>query len=132
MLIIVVGMLVYGMQVHINAFFFILIVATSFLFSGMGMVIGRFVKDEESAGMAGGAITFPMMFLAGTFFPLDQMPEFLQVVAQFLPLYYVNEGLRSAMIYLNTDDALMYSAVVVIMAVIFFVAGILLTKWKSD
>ena len=132
LLILVVGVLVYGMTVNINALFFVLIIATSFLFTGMGMMIGRFVKDEESAGMAGGAITFPMMFLAGTFFALDQMPEFLQIVAKFLPLYYVNEGLRNAMIYLNESEAINHTIVVLVIASILFIAGVLLTKWKED
>ncbi len=131
-LIIMVGILVYGLSIHINLLVIILIVATSFLFTGLGMLIGRFVRDEESAGMAGGAITFPMMFLAGTFFPLEQMPEFLQTFAKILPLYYVNEGLRNAMIYLKTDDALFHSIVVLIFASVFFIAGLLLTKWKED
>ncbi len=131
-LIILVGVFVYNMTVHINAFFFILVITTSFLFTGMGMVVGRFVKDEEAAGMAGGVITFPMMFLAGTFFALDQMPEFLQYVAHVLPLYYVNEGMRNAMIYLNFNEAFTNTIIVIIMAAVFFISGIILTKWKEE
>jgi ABC-2 type transport system permease protein len=82
--------------------------------------------------MAGGAITFPMMFLAGTFFPLDQMPEFLRNIAQLLPLYYVNEGLRNSMIYLNFDKSIYFTTIVVIFAFIVFISGALLTKWQDD
>lgn len=131
-LIIVIGIFLFGLNIHISALMFILIITTSFLFTGMGMVIGRFVRDEESAGMAGGAVTFPMMFLAGTFFPLEQMPEFLQTIARVLPLYYVNEGFRNAMIYLKTDDAIFHSVIVLIFAIVFFLAGLILTKWKED
>jgi len=130
--IIIVGVLVFGLNVHITILMLIIIIASSFLFTGIGMLIGRFVKDEESAGMAGGVISFPMMFLAGTFFPLEQMPGFLQTIAQVLPLYYVNEGLRNAMIYLKTDAAIFHSSIVLIFACIFFIAGLLLTKWRED
>lgn len=130
--IILVGMLVWGLSVQINIFFFILVIATSFMFTGLGMIIGRFVKDQETADMAGGAITFPMMFLAGTFFPLEQMPEFLQTIAQALPLYYVNEGLRNAMIYADLGEALFFTGIVLIFSLIFFIAGVLLTKWGED
>lgn len=130
--ILIVGILAWGLTVKISIFFFILIIATSFLFSGMGMIIGRFVKEEETADMAGGAITFPMMFLAGTFFPLDQMPEFLQSVAQVLPLYYVNEGLRNTMIYADFDKTLYFSSFVLVFAAVFFIIGVVLTKWKED
>ena len=44
-----------------------------------------------------------MMFLSGTFFPVEMMPAFLQTFAKVLPLYYVNEALRAAMIFV--DDA---------------------------
>ena len=96
------------------------------------MIIGRFVKDQETADMAGGAVTFPMMFLAGTFFSLDMMPEFMQLIAQVLPLYYVNEGLRNAMIYSDMDKTLYFTAFVLVFAAVFFIIGIILTKWKED
>ena len=131
-----VGILVWGVSLHINLFMIVfmimIIIATSFLFSGIGMIIGRFVKEEETADMAGGAITFPMMFLAGTFFSLDMMPEFMQSIARILPLYYVNEGLRNAMIYMNTDKAIFNTAIVLIFAAVFFLIGVFVTKWKED
>ena len=127
-----VGNLVWGVTVNINIFIIILIIATSFLFSGLGMIIGRFVKEEETADMAGGAITFPMMFLAGTFFPLEMMPDFLQSFAQVLPLYYVNEGLRNAMIYSDFDKTIYYTFFVLIFASVFFIIGVFLTKWKEE
>ena len=130
--ILIVGILVWGISVKINIFFFILIIATSFLFSGIGMIIGRFVKEQETADMAGGAITFPMMFLAGTFFPLEQMPTFMQSIAQVLPLYYVNEGMRNAMIYGDAEKTLYFTGFVLVFAAIFFIVGVLLTKWKED
>ena len=127
-----VGILVWGISIKLNIFFFILVIGTSFMFSGMGMIISRFVKEEETADMAGGAITFPMMFLAGTFFPLEQMPAFLQNIAQVLPLYYVNEGFRNAMIYGDMDKILYFTGIVVVFAAVFFILGVLLTKWHED
>ncbi len=132
LVILIVGILVWDISIKINIFFFILVISTSFLFSGIGMIIGRFVKEQETADMAGGAITFPMMFLAGTFFPLESMPDFMQSIAQILPLYYVNEGMRNAMIYADIDKTLFFSAFVLVFATVFFIVGILLTKWKED
>ena len=130
--IIIFGVLVWGLNVNISLFSIVLIIATSFMFSGMGMIISRFVKDEETADMAGGAITFPMMFLAGTFFPLDQMPAFLKMVAQFLPLYYVNEGFRNAMIFADVDKTLWFTGIVLIFACFFFISGAFLSKWDEN
>ena len=132
--ILAVGIIIWDMHIALDLVIFAigLIISASFLFSGLGMIIGRFVKEEETADMAGGAITFPMMFLAGTFFPLEQMPEYLQLIAQVLPLYYVNEGLRNAMIYTNLDKTIYFTAFVSAFACVFFIAGVLLTKWKED
>lgn len=129
---IVVGVLVWGLHVNITPLMILTVITTSFMFSGIGMIIGRFVKEEETADMAAGAISFPMMFLAGTFFPLAMMPGFLQVVAQVLPLYYVNEALRNSMIYMNTSLAFTNAMIVLVFAVVFFVVGVVLTKWRED
>ena len=131
-IIIAVGVLVYGLHVHVTVLMIVIIISTSFLFTGLGMMIGRFVKEEESAGMAGGAVTFPMMFLAGTFFELDMMPEFLQLIARGLPLFYVNEGLRDSMIKLDTANATINTIFVLVFAAVFFIIGLILTKWKED
>jgi ABC-2 type transport system permease protein len=48
------------------------------MFTGLGMMISRFAKDEETANAAASAMTFPMMFLSGSFFPLEQMLDYLQ------------------------------------------------------
>ena len=43
-------------------------------------------------------IQFPMMFLSGAFFQIDQMPQFLQVVARLIPLTYLADALRQVMV----------------------------------
>ncbi len=129
---ILVGIFAFGIQVNITIMAIAIIIATSFLFSGVGMIICRFVKEEETADMAAGAISFPMMFLAGTFFAVESMPPFLQTIAYALPLFYVNEGLRNAMIFMNNDLAFINTIIVLVFACIFFITGVLLTKWKED
>jgi len=102
------------------------------LFSGLGMIIARFVKDPDSADSAANVITFPMMFLSGTFFPLSQMPSFLQTIAQVLPLTYVNEGLRAAMIFGQQQQAIYNTAIISILGIAFIAIGSFITKWEED
>jgi ABC-2 type transport system permease protein len=73
-----------------------------------------------------------MMFLSGSFFPIEQMPAFLQSFARVLPLYYVNQGLRESMIFANMAAAAMNAVVIGVFAVVVFTAGIYLTTWKQD
>jgi ABC-2 type transport system permease protein len=74
---------------------------------------------------------FPMMFLSGSFFPLELMPGFLQTIARILPLYYVNEGLRAAMVSVDHAAALRYAAMIAGFAIVVFVLGINTTKWDE-
>lgn len=43
-------------------------------------------------------VQFPLMFLSGIFFAVDQMPEGLQLVARFMPLTYLGDALRQTMV----------------------------------
>jgi ABC-2 type transport system permease protein len=43
-------------------------------------------------------LQFPMMFLCGILFPVEQLPEWLQVVGKMLPLYYAADALRKVIV----------------------------------
>ena len=43
-------------------------------------------------------VQFPMMFLSGTFFPIQAMPDALQAIARIIPLTYLADALRQVMV----------------------------------
>jgi len=96
------------------------------------MLVGTVTKNPETAGIIGNIVTFPMMFLAGTFFPISSMPQYLQSIAQVLPLYYIIEGLNNIMVYGNYNGALVDLAIVTIITVIIFLAAVRVFKWRED
>jgi ABC-2 type transport system permease protein len=61
---------------------------------GIGLAIGGWARNERQAAPLSNIVTFPLMFLSGTFFPRFMMPEWLQGVTTFLPLTPVIDGLR--------------------------------------
>jgi ABC-2 type transport system permease protein len=130
--ILAIGMGVFGLKPHINLYMFMFILLCVFSFAGIGMLITRFVKEAESAQAAANAVMFPMMFLSGSFFQLEMMPGFLQTIARFLPLYYVNEGLRASMITLDNSIILESAIVIGIFGMFVFVLGVILTSWKDE
>jgi ABC-2 type transport system permease protein len=73
-----------------------------------------------------------MMFLAGTFFPISSMPDYLQSVAHVLPLFYVTEGLNNVMVYENYNGAIIDIAVLGIITLVIFALAVKLFKWKED
>ena len=130
--IMIVGMLAFNVHMTLTIEAVALIVVGAAMFTGLGMLLSRFAKDEETANAAASAVTFPMMFLSGSFFPLEQMPSYLQTFSKVLPLTYLNNGLRDTMIYANSNSALGNLAVICVIAVVFMVLGAYLSKWKED
>ncbi|HUV64299.1 MAG TPA: ABC transporter permease, partial [Sedimentisphaerales bacterium] len=97
---------VFDVSLQMNFWLPVFVVLEVFAFVGIGMILTRVAKEAESAAAAANAIMFPMMFLSGTFFPVEMMPGFLQKFSRILPLYYVNEGLRASMIFMDNMIAL--------------------------
>lgn len=129
--IIAVGVLGFGVQVRPDGSWPVLIVLSGAMFAGIAMALSRVVKEEDQANAAGSAVNFPMIFLSGTFFPLESMPPFLQAVARVLPLTYVNEALRASMVTGNANALLVNGGAVAVLAVLSMAAGSLLVNWKE-
>jgi ABC-2 type transport system permease protein len=130
--ILLVSYAVFDVSLRIDAWLPTFIVLEVFAFAGIGMILTRVAKEAESAMAAANAIMYPMMFLSGSFFPLEMMPGFLQEIARILPLYYGNEGLRAAMVLADNMTALRCSAIIGVFAAVVFVVGIMTTKWEES
>ncbi len=122
---------VYQSNVTLDVYTIVALVLGAFLFSGIGMTLAGLVKDPEAASGLGNAIAFPMMFLSGTYWPVDIMPSFLQSFARVLPLTYFSDGLRDSMILGNYSAALTNMLVVGALAVAFVLLGARVTVWKE-
>ena len=122
---------VFDVSLHIDAWLPVFILLDVFAFVGIGMILTRFVKEAQSAAAAANAVSFPMMFLSGSFFSIELMPGFLQKFARTLPLFYVNEGLRASMVFEDNMAALRSSAIIGAFAAVVFVLGIIATKWEE-
>jgi ABC-2 type transport system permease protein len=127
-----VGILVFGAHITLTVWLIPFLVIGPMLFASLGMLVGTVTKDPETAGVIGNIVTFPMMFLAGTFFPISIMPTYLQTIAHVLPLFYVVEGLNNVMVYGNVLGSLIDFGVIAVITAIIFVAAVRLFKWRED
>jgi ABC-2 type transport system permease protein len=127
-----VSYIVFNVNLEINAWLVVFVALDVFSFVGLGMILTRVAKEAESAAAAADALMFPMMFLSGTFFPVEMMPEFLQKFARVLPLYYVNEGLRAAMVAVDHMAALKCALFIGAFAAVVFVLGTMITTLGGE
>jgi lipooligosaccharide transport system permease protein len=64
--------------------------------ANFGIMTAGFAKSIENFSYIISAVLTPLFLVAGTFFPIDGLPEWAQVLAQFNPLYHCVELVRDA------------------------------------
>ena len=127
-----VGIFLYGAHITLTVWLIPFLILGPMLFAALGMLVGTVTKNPETAGVIGNVVTFPMMFLSGTFFPISIMPQYLQSIAHVLPLFYIIEGLNNVMVYANYTGAIIDLAVVAVITAVIFALAVRLFKWRED
>jgi ABC-2 type transport system permease protein len=98
-LILALAVTLFGVTIHGNILLiFALLLLGVFSFVGIGVVLTSFAKDQETAMMVMMTLMFPMMFLSGVFFPIQQMPWYMQSISKVLPLTYAATAFRKVMV----------------------------------
>ena len=69
---------------------------TALGFAAFGISVAASVAKIDQFNYVTTLVITPMFLVAGTFFPIDQLPEGLQVAANFNPLYQLVELVRGA------------------------------------
>ena len=67
--------------------------------ANFGIMVAGFAKAIENFNYIVSAVLTPLFLLAGTFFPLTGLPEWVQVLANLNPLYQCVELVRAAVLY---------------------------------
>jgi ABC-2 type transport system permease protein len=89
------AMLLFGVTVQgslLLAFFMLLLGIFSFI--GLGILAISMSGDQASGTMIVNLLMFPMIFLGGVFYPIQQMPWFMQIISQFIPITYAADAMR--------------------------------------
>jgi ABC-2 type transport system permease protein len=126
------GVFLFGAHLEYSLAVVPFLVIGPLFFVSLGMLVGMVSRSVESAAVVGNLITFPMMFLSGTFFPVSLMPQYLQNIAHALPLYYLIDGLNQVMIYTNLGQALFDAELILALSAVIFVLAVVFFKWRED
>ena len=70
----------------------------SIALSGLGLMIASFMRSQQGFQLLIQLLVFPLIFLAGVFFPINQAPDWLQVLSKFNPLTYGVDAIRQVFI----------------------------------
>jgi len=99
-IVLVFSMLILGYRPHsitsvLTGIFFMFLI--SMLFTSFGIAIASRLEDMQAFPIIMNFLIMPIFFLSGALFPLDNLPDALEIVTRFNPLTYGVEGVRWAL-----------------------------------
>jgi ABC-type polysaccharide/polyol phosphate export permease len=82
-----------------NVFLSLLVVSlTAFSSIGIGILIAAATREVSSAIIISVLVSFPVIFLSGAIFPLNQMPGYMRVIARLIPFTWAFDTLNGVML----------------------------------
>src|SRR5437764_570126 len=73
-------------------------------FAAFGVMLSAAVESIDSFSYVNSAVITPLFLVAGSFFPIDQLPQWAQTAAWFNPLYSCVELVRHACFGFQLND----------------------------
>jgi ABC-2 type transport system permease protein len=102
--------------------FLISIISSTLGMMALGLFLTLIFRNPETAETAASILMVIMVFLAGIYFPLSFLPDYLRIVSAFLPVKYVAELMRhslgielvSTAYFVTTNVVLSFSGVLLL------------------
>lgn len=96
---------------------------------GLGMLVAAVAPSARASAGIGFALFFPSMFLAGVYFPTDQMSPALQRVGNFTPLGSALHALRDS--WMGIQPRTEYLVIMAVYAVVATAGAAIFFRWES-
>lgn len=101
------------------------------VFMSFGFVVSGIAKNESTIPPLANMVTLPQFLLAGTFFPIDNFPEWLQPFCRILPLTHLNDAMRNVSFEgAHLTDCGKQLAILAVWAVIGYALAVKTFKWE--
>ena len=105
---------------------------TALAFAAFGIAVAGTVEKIDQFNYVTTLFVTPLFLVAGTFFPIDQLPEGVQIASQFNPLHHLVELVRHASFGFEATDPLRVLGLLVLATVLWRVAVRQMTKRLID
>lgn len=96
-LIVLVFAFVFGVNIDFSFLFIVAVMLHTFLFAALGFSMAMFVRDHASQAAVTTFVITPMIFVSGTFFPVDRLPALFKVIVSVLPLTHSTGLIRASL-----------------------------------
>ncbi|MCF6266215.1 MAG: ABC transporter permease [Desulfuromusa sp.] len=111
-----------GVQLTFGVRFLVALLLHLAIFSLLGLITALLVRNHSDQALMNSFLITPMMFLSGTFFPVEKMPVVIRAVAALSPLTYSTRLIRSTLIGDMAVNNALFPLLAVMVVVLFIVA----------
>lgn len=92
--ILIMGTLLFGIQMHSILLSFSLIAVVAVAFSSVGLIFGIRADNFDQVMVLVTFLITPLVYVGGVFYSIDMLPKLVRGLSMFNPLYYMVNGLR--------------------------------------
>ena len=101
----------YSVQMVALVMIFMLVLASAVV--SIGLIIGSFMESPEGFNLIVSFLVFPLFFLSGALFPIDNLPSWLRAFTTLNPVTYAVDGMRGVILGMSTFPVMMDLGVLV-------------------
>ncbi|HEY5674412.1 MAG TPA: ABC transporter permease [Malonomonas sp.] len=101
------------------------------IFALLGFIAAMIVKSHSDQATINAFLMTPMMFLSGTFFPVEQMPLAIRIVASIFPLTYSTQLIRATLTPGADVNSALFGVLAGILLLLFFIAKWIVAKVET-
>ncbi len=103
------------------AIVFMILISVAFL--GLGLIFASKMKDMQGFSIVMNFVIFPLLFLSGAFYPLENFPSWLRYISRLDPLTYGVDGLRGVLAGISSNSILFNFGMMVVFALVMISLG---------
>ena len=102
-------------------------------FRAIGLVIASVANTMQEGTILVQLLYFPMLFLSGATFPVEQGPRILRIISGFVPATYLVNGMNAIMLKsASFIDVWKAAGALIITLIVGFVVGTNLFRWEKE
>ncbi|NIM59037.1 MAG: ABC transporter permease [Candidatus Aminicenantes bacterium] len=117
----IMGFKIFNVSSILLAIVFMILIAITFL--GLGLIFASKMRDMQGFSIVMNFVIFPLFFLSGALYPLENFPSWLRLISKIDPLTYGVDGLRAALIGVSSFSILSNFIFMVIFSLVMIFLG---------
>ena len=113
----VISVIIFSLMIEIQIknylIFFTYLFLSSFIMGAVGFIAGLWADKFDHMATATNFIIVPLSFLSGTFYSIERLPNFLNLLSKYNPFFHMIDGFRYSFIN-DMDGSIKFSLIYLI------------------